>query len=1123
MRDFLLNNYFIKTVIFGLLFTITFFSIEFEEFFQYAEATHFRYGHIHWEPTGVPVPGGTEVVFHVDNSFRRGYPGTATDGGLAVGDMFLETIGITSLNFGDGSSTGTLVYKVDAINIVEDWVFAHAIDPSTGNPWRHTYTGTGPYTAKIDSCCRTFVEVNNPSGSYEVSTIVDLNFPNKSPVSTVPPIVPCPRDEGSCIFVLPAADGIYSPAMPPQQTIPDMLNFRLSSAIEAGDAAFRQPGTGTPNFLNVNPTGTVTWDPTTFPIGLYSTSITLEENRTGIIPDPHGKVMLDFLINTGEFLGVAPEYDVPPTPENGEVIDVPGGFEFSFTVQCSDADAGDLVTLGHLGLPIGATMEPENAIGNPAVATFKWTPVKSQAVTIALTCQDQLGNSALPHSIPLNVQGLEIPPGGPDFDGDLFCDDMTIHQLIASGIYNVIDNSLNPPSTINGTAGRDLVIASGFGDNIFGQGDDDCLIGGVGEDLILGGPGNDQIYGWNNHDILDGGPDNDRLFGYDQNDIILGGPGDDYMDGEDNEDVLRGGLGNDTMLGGDDIDAMNGGNGTDTLIGEKNSDVLDGGFGADIINATEGDNTCIDDVADTVLENPPLGSCDIVLSESYAPTIVQPSGDQTIDEGESRSVLIIADDPNNEEEDPLGANLTFNSTNLPHFANLTDHGNRTATLELNPGPGDDDTYYGVVIKVTDDHEEFPLSDYEIFTIDVTGGNIAPTINGTIGSQILNEIDPPITKLISASDPNMGQTLSFSSINLPSFANLTDNGNNTATLFIDPDIGDAGTYNGVLIRVTDDGLPPLSDSEIIAIVVQNAGNTKPEIIEKIGSKILDVGDNLVVSATAVDADGDNLTWDWIDLPPFVTPFDHGNGTLTLTFTPGPADPGTYNGVVLRVTDDGVPPSNAAEIISILVTGTVLPQAPDQITDLSLTVISPTKVNLNWTTPDDNGTPINDYDIERNLNNSTFVLLNSTFGNANTTSFSDVTLSPGDLVTYHIRADNGVLPPSPWSNEPTAVMTPPDADGDGIPDSSDNCPMVSNIGQEDLDMDGVGDACDNINEITSSKIISNNHILIGNLIINAGSVLTIPSSFSVTIPTGGNLIVVSGGGLLIQFGGSFHFTG
>jgi parallel beta-helix repeat protein len=38
------------------------------------------------------------------------------------------------------------------------------------------------------------------------------------------------------------------------------------------------------------------------------------------------------------------------------------------------------------------------------------------------------------------------------------------------------------------------------------------------------------------------------------------------------------------------------------------------------------------------------------------------------------------------------------------------------------------------------------------------------------------------------------------------------------------------------------------------------------------------------------------------------------------------------------------------------------------------------------------------------------------------------------------------------------TPSDSDGDGVPDSSDNCPNIANPNQADTDGDGVGDACD-----------------------------------------------------------------
>lgn len=39
-----------------------------------------------------------------------------------------------------------------------------------------------------------------------------------------------------------------------------------------------------------------------------------------------------------------------------------------------------------------------------------------------------------------------------------------------------------------------------------------------------------------------------------------------------------------------------------------------------------------------------------------------------------------------------------------------------------------------------------------------------------------------------------------------------------------------------------------------------------------------------------------------------------------------------------------------------------------------------------------------------------------------------------------------------------LAPPDADGDGVPDATDNCPAVANPGQENNDNDSQGDVCD-----------------------------------------------------------------
>ncbi|MCP4623258.1 MAG: hypothetical protein GY850_06965 [bacterium] len=61
-----------------------------------------------------------------------------------------------------------------------------------------------------------------------------------------------------------------------------------------------------------------------------------------------------------------------------------------------------------------------------------------------------------------------------------------------------------------------------------------------------------------------------------------------------------------------------------------------------------------------------------------------------------------------------------------------------------------------------------------------------------------------------------------------------------------------------------------------------------------------------------------------------------------------------------------------------------------------------------------------------------------------------------------ADNDFIDTDLHINTPPS----PDSDSDGIPDTTDNCPLVPNHGQEDNDLDGTGNTCDNCPTLCNS---------------------------------------------------------
>jgi hypothetical protein len=96
---------------------------------------------------------------------------------------------------------------------------------------------------------------------------------------------------------------------------------------------------------------------------------------------------------------------------------------------------------------------------------------------------------------------------------------------------------------------------------------------------------------------------------------------------------------------------------------------------------------------------------------------------------------------------------------------------------------------------------------------------------------------------------------------------------------------------------------------------------------------------------------------------------------------------------------------------------------------------------------------------------------------------------------------------------------DDDNDTVLDASDNCPLISNVNQNDLDSDTIGDACDSQTIITSNTILSTDTSIGGDLVVETGFVLTINPGVTMDIDfVNQKILIKSGGGLLVKSGGT-----
>ena len=350
-------------------------------FAQQALASHARFGHFTWEPR--PDISPTTVDFRLVVAFRR-----SAFGNPNLGQSFRPA----GFSFGDGRSQ-TFNFEVIALNVQEDWIIGRAYEPG-GDPGviRHTYPSAtksngDPWVASMSMCCRIGSLRNSGSSSFTVLTRVDLSEGNSSPVSSLSPIVLCPR--GSCQFSIPVLDKDG-----------DKIQWRLTPLSES---RIRRNPTG----LTIDSeTGFIDWTEGSqnAALGLYAVSVTVEDidRDTG---EPKSSVALDFIINLQDFVNnQPPEFTHPPTPLNNSNVTAIVGQELVIEIQANDSDLNDEVFINNLGIPADATFE-RTVQGNPSSARLLWSPTIDDIGDhlFTFTATDQKAASALPLSVVVNV------------------------------------------------------------------------------------------------------------------------------------------------------------------------------------------------------------------------------------------------------------------------------------------------------------------------------------------------------------------------------------------------------------------------------------------------------------------------------------------------------------------------------------------------------------------------------------------------------------------------------------------------------------------------------------------------------------------------------------------------
>jgi Putative Ig domain/FlgD Ig-like domain len=285
--------------------------------------------------------------------------------------------------------------------------------------------------------------------------------------------------------------------------------------------------------------------------------------------------------------------------------------------------------------------------------------------------------------------------------------------------------------------------------------------------------------------------------------------------------------------------------------------------------------------------------------------VLSPIGNQTVEE----EVLLTFDA--NATDPDVGQMLTFSLD--PGFPPGASINSSTGEFTFTPTHEQVGTH-SVTVRVTDNGDP-ECSDFETITITVEEGENECPVLAAIGNRTVTEGEL-LTFTATATDPE-GDEIIFS-LDPGEPAGAMIHANTGVFTWTPTSEQGPGTYD-ITIRATDLCLTPCSDTETIQVTVLDVGGANAcPVLAPIGDRTVTEGELLTFTATATDADQEEIIFSLENLVP-AGAMIHAN-TGVFTWTPSPSQgPGGYD-ITIQATDLCDTPCSDSEIIHVTVLDT-----------------------------------------------------------------------------------------------------------------------------------------------------------------------------------------------------------